>query len=67
MKGRTTIVIAHRPGTIALADTVILLDGGRAIAVGTHEGLLANNERYRQVLAAWEVRESDGDDDEVTL
>jgi len=67
MKGRTTIVIAHRPGTIALADTVILLDQGRAIAVGTHEGLLTNNERYRQVLAAWEVRESDGDDDEVTL
>ncbi len=67
MKGRTTIVIAHRPGTIALADTVILLDEGRAVAVGTHEGLLATNERYRQVLAAWEVRESDGDDDEVTL
>jgi ATP-binding cassette subfamily B protein len=67
MKGRTTIVIAHRPGTIALADTVILLDEGRAIAVGTHEGLLAENERYRQVLAAWEVRESDGDDDEVTV
>jgi ATP-binding cassette subfamily B protein len=66
MKGRTTIVIAHRPGTIALADTVILLDEGRAVAVGTHEGLLASNERYRQVLAAWEVRESDGDDDEVT-
>ena len=67
MKGRTTIVIALRPGTIALADTVILLDEGRAIAVGTHEGLLAENERYRQVLAAWEVRESDGDDDEVTV
>ena len=67
MKGRTTIVIAHRPGTIALADTVILLDEGRAVAVGTHEGLLAENERYRQVLAAWEVRESDGDDDEVIL
>jgi ATP-binding cassette subfamily B protein len=67
MKGRTTIVIAHRPGTIALADTVILLDEGRAIAVGTHEVLLAENERYRQVLAAWEVRESDGDDDEVTV
>ena len=63
MKGRTTIVIAHRPGTIALADTVILLDEGRTVAIGTHEGLLAENERYRQVLAAWEVRESDGDDD----
>ena len=63
MKGRTTIVIAHRPGTIALADTVIILDEGRAVAVGTHEGLLADNERYRQVLAAWEVQESDGNDD----
>ncbi|NDH47138.1 MAG: ABC transporter ATP-binding protein, partial [Acidimicrobiia bacterium] len=34
MSGRTTIVIAHRPGTIALADTVVLLDGGRAAAIG---------------------------------
>lgn len=65
MKGRTTIVIAHRPGTIALADTVILLDEGRAVAIGTHEGLLADNERYRQVLAAWEVKESDVDVVEV--
>ena len=35
MEGRTTIVIAHRPGTIALADTVVLLDGGRVVASGT--------------------------------
>lgn len=63
MRGRTTIVIAHRPGTIALADTVVLLDGGRAVATGTHEELLATNDRYRQVLAAWAVRDEDGDDD----
>ena len=63
MKGRTTIVIAHRPGTIALADTVVLLDGGRAAAVGTHEQLLATDERYRQVLAAWAVRDDVGDDE----
>jgi len=63
MRGRTTIVIAHRPGTIALADRVILLDEGRAAAVGTHEELLAGNERYRQVLAAWAVRDDDGDDE----
>ncbi|MEY3494453.1 MAG: hypothetical protein RL413_1871, partial [Actinomycetota bacterium] len=49
MKGRTTIVIAHRPGTIALADTVVLLDGGRVAAVGTHDRLLATDSRYRQV------------------
>ena len=63
MKGRTTIVIAHRPGTIALADTVVLLDGGRVAAVGTHDRLLATDSRYRQVLAAWAVRDDAGDDD----
>jgi ATP-binding cassette subfamily B protein len=51
MAGRTTIVIAHRPATIALADRVILLDEGRIIAEGTHDQLLVENERYRQVLA----------------
>ena len=52
MAGRTTIVIAHRPGTIALADTVVLLDEGRVAATGTHDHLLATNARYRAVLAA---------------
>ena len=52
MQGRTTIVIAHRPGTISIADTVVLLEGGRAVATGTHEQLLATDERYRAVLAA---------------
>ncbi len=52
MDGRTTIVIAHRPGTIAMADTVVLIDAGRVLAVGTHDELLATNIRYREVLAA---------------
>ncbi len=52
MSGRTTIVIAHRPATIAIADTVVLLDGGRVAATGTHAELLATNQRYRDVLAA---------------
>lgn len=51
MAGRTTIIIAHRPATIALADRVVLLDGGRVVADGTHDELLATNERYREVLA----------------
>jgi ATP-binding cassette subfamily B protein len=52
MTNRTTIVIAHRPATIALADRVALLDGGRIVAQGTHDELLANDARYREVLAA---------------
>jgi ATP-binding cassette subfamily B protein len=55
MRGRTTIVIAHRAATIALADRVVLLGEGRAVAEGTHEGLLATNERYREVLAQSEM------------
>ena len=51
MSGRTTIVIAHRPGTIALADRVILLDEGRVVAIGSHDELVAASARYREVLA----------------
>jgi len=51
MQGRTTIIIAHRPATIALADRVVLLDEGKVVADGTHERLLATSPRYREVLA----------------
>jgi ATP-binding cassette subfamily B protein len=59
MQGRTTIVIAHRPGTIALADTVVLLADGKVAATGTHEQLLATNAAYRAVLAALSAEEAD--------
>ena len=59
MEGRTTIVIAHRPGTIALADKVVLVDDGRVAASGTHDELLATSERYREVLAALTEEERD--------
>jgi len=52
MTGRSTLVIAHRPATVALADRVVLVDDGRVAADGTHEELLATNPRYREVLAA---------------
>jgi ATP-binding cassette, subfamily B, bacterial len=51
MEGRTTLVIAHRPATIALASRVALLDEGRIVATGTHGELLARSARYREVLA----------------
>ena len=59
MRGRTTIVIAHRPGTIALADTVVLVDDGCVAAHGTHDELLVTNERYREVLAALSAEEAE--------
>jgi ATP-binding cassette, subfamily B, bacterial len=52
MHDRTTIVIAHRPATIALADRVVLVADGRIVADGTHQSLLATCEAYRAVLAA---------------
>ncbi len=51
MERRTTIVIAHRPATVALADRVILLDDGRVVDQGTHDELIATNATYRRVLA----------------
>jgi ATP-binding cassette, subfamily B, bacterial len=51
MAGRTTLVIAHRPATIALADRVAVVDEGRVVEEGTHEELVARSERYRALLA----------------
>ena len=51
MEGRTTLVIAHRPATIALADRVAVLDGGRIVEEGTHGELLRGSPRYRALLA----------------
>jgi ATP-binding cassette subfamily B protein len=62
MAGRTTIVIAHRPGTIALADRIVLLDEGVVAAVGQHRDLVESSERYREVLAAWAVRDAESED-----
>jgi ATP-binding cassette subfamily B protein len=59
MRGRTTIVIAHRHATIALADRVVLVQEGRVAAEGTHAELLATSEDYRAVLAAAEEAEAE--------
>ena len=55
MEGRTTVVIAHRPATIALADRVAVLEGGRIVEEGTHRELLRNSVRYRTLLALGEA------------
>ena len=66
MEGRTTLIIAHRLSTINLADRIVLLQGGRIIATGTHQWLLANEPRYVATLAQMEEEEAEalakGDD-----
>ena len=44
--GRTTLVIAHRLSTVERADLIVVMDGGRIIASGTHESLMAENGLY---------------------
>lgn len=57
----TTLIVAHRPSTVALADRVALLEEGRITAVGTHSELLAANPHYRYVIASLETEPRDLD------
>jgi ATP-binding cassette, subfamily B, bacterial len=65
MSGRTTLVIAHRPATIALANRVLVLDGGRIVADGTHAELLQTSELYREILTHADEFSSERSADEI--
>ncbi|MDN7131231.1 ABC transporter transmembrane domain-containing protein [Halomonas sp. MC140] len=51
MVGRTSIVIAHRLATVIAADRLLVLDGGRLVAAGTHAELITNSPLYRHLAA----------------
>jgi ATP-binding cassette subfamily B protein len=51
MRGRTTLIIAHRLATVKRADRIAVMDSGRLIGTGTHETLLRSNPLYAQLAA----------------
>jgi ATP-binding cassette subfamily B protein len=67
LKDTTTLIVAHRPSTVALADRVALLEDGRIAAVGTHTELLADNPHYRYVIASLDQEPRDLDSELTDL
>ena len=51
MADRTTVVIAHRLATVLRADRIVGMDGGRIVAIGSHEALRRDNELYAHLAA----------------
>ena len=59
-RGRTVLIIAHRLSTVARADRIITLEGGRIVEDGTHDQLICSSGRYatlhRMQVGLHEVR-----------
>src|SRR5699024_7376268 len=48
-RGAVTLLVTHRFSTVAAADLVVVLDGGRVVEAGSHEDLLAAGGRYAEL------------------
>jgi len=69
MKGRTTFLISHRISTVAMADQIIVIEGGRITQRGTHAELIEQpglySELYKRQLSEQELESFNSDDLEV--
>jgi ATP-binding cassette subfamily B protein len=50
IEGRTTFIVAHRLGTLARADRIVVLKGGRISQIGTHRDLMSDPGPYRRAI-----------------
>ncbi|PZE57579.1 ABC transporter ATP-binding protein [Curtobacterium sp. MCPF17_001] len=61
----TSLIVAHRPSTVTLADRVALMENGRVTAVGTHSELMATNEHYRFVISSLDDDDAEDREEEM--
>ena len=66
MKGRTSLVIAHRLSTVLAADKIFVIEQGRLVEGGTHSELLARDGVYA-TLYRQQFRDRDSDDNVIAI
>jgi ATP-binding cassette subfamily B protein len=47
----TTVIVSQRVASVRSADKILVLNGGRAVGLGTHEELIKSNDEYREIAA----------------
>lgn len=48
-KGKTTVIVTHRLGSVKLADRIVVMKKGEVVQIGTHENLMAEDGEYRRM------------------
>jgi ATP-binding cassette, subfamily B, bacterial len=67
MRGRTTLLVAHRRSTLHLADRIALLNEGRVVEQGTHSELAERSALYRSLLSGLDQDEAEAVGDRIEV